>query len=144
MSRALRQATAIWLLAEALAETNPDPALGPLRSSVRRLWPHVMHSYNVAMRRVQDGLIGFVREALENDETGHLPPEQTLGYLHMLTALVGDCYYQCPDKPPERKRNWRRLNNAIAEFIEASDPTGEVGVEIGCGWAVTVKGILGR
>lgn len=143
-SRAERQATAVWLLTEALAETNPAKALEPLKSGVKRLWPHVLHQYDHTMRRVQDSLIGFVQQALTNDETGHLPPEQTLGYLHMLTALVGDQWMQCPAKPPERKRNWRRLTNAIAEFIELSDPTGEVGVEVGCGWADQIKEILGR
>lgn len=64
--------------------------------------------------------------------------------MHMLTALAGDQWMQCPARPTERKRNWRRLNNAIAEYIESSDPTGEVGVELGCRWANDIKGILGR
>lgn len=143
-SRAEREATAIWLLTEALAETNPDPVLAPLRSGVKRLWPHVLHQYDRTMRRVQDGLIGFVREALENDETGHLSPEQTLGYMHMLTSLAGDWFQQCPARPADRKRNWRRLNNAIAEYIEASDPSGELGVELGCAWALKITEIIKR
>lgn len=143
-SRAEREATAIWLLTEALAETNPDPELEPLRSGVKRLWPHVLHQYDRTMRRVQDGLIDFVRAALENDETGHLSTEQTLGYMHMLTALAGDWFQQCPARPTDRKRNWRRLNNSIAEYIEAADPTGELGVVLGCTWANEIKSILRR
>lgn len=143
-SRAERQATAIWLLTEALAETNPDPQLEPLRSGVKRLWPYVLHKYDKTMRRVQDGLIMFIQDTLTNDDTGHLPQEQTLGYMHMLTALAGDQWMQCPAKPSERKRNWRRLNNIIADFIQRSDQTGEIGVEIGCQWALKVTEILQR
>jgi len=141
-SKSERQATTVWLLVDALATTNPDPALDQLRSSVKRLCPYVLQVFDRPMRRVQDGLIDFVNQALESDEDGNLSREQTLSFFHLLAALASDQWAQCPDRPAERKRNWRRLNNNIASFIEAQDPTGEVGAETGCRWADHVKEIL--
>jgi hypothetical protein len=141
-SRSSRQATAIRLLAHALVGAHDSPHIRHIGAAVERLNPHVLASYDRAMKRVQAGLLAFANGALIAGEDGFLPNEHLAAWLHMLTALVGDQWQQCPAQPADRKRNWRRLNNAIAEMIEAGDPTGEVGVELGCAWADEVFKIL--
>lgn len=87
-SRAQRQATAVWLLADALVEACPEQAA--VEKAVGRLRRFVLPGFDLAMRRVQAGLLAFVDQALVVDESGILSDELTLAYLHMLTALIGD------------------------------------------------------
>lgn len=139
-SRAQRQATSVWLLADALVGASSE--LVAVGVATERLKPHVLMTYDKTMRRIQNNLHNFVIEALETDKDDCISEEHMMAYMHMLTALVGDQWLQCPDQPPDRKRNWRRLNNVIADYIESSDPTGEIGVELGCRWAEQIKEIL--
>lgn len=141
-SRAERRVWAVWLLCEALAGANDDEAALPLKKAVERLRPWVPAAADRAMRRVRSGLLELVGESLTADGDNVLTVEARQGYLHMLAALAGDVWRQCPERPAERKRNWRRLNNALADLLTALDPAGEVGVELGCGWADRVEEIL--
>lgn len=141
-SRSQRQATAVWLLADALTGASADPGLKPIRVAAERVRPCSLEIYDRPMRRVQGGLMDLLNSVLVTGADGFLSNEYILAYLHLLTAVVGDQWRECPDRPADRKRNWRRLNNAIAEYIQASDPTGDIGVEMGCDWADRVKEIL--
>lgn len=142
-SRSERQAATIWLLTDALVSTHDGEHLDKARTQVKRLYKHItLKVYDRPMLRVQDKLIDFTRKALERGPEGHVPREKHFAYSHMLTALISDQWAQCPAEPKERKRDWKRLNNAVAETVEALEDAADEGVELGASWADEVYSIL--
>lgn len=141
-SRAERWQTAVWLLADGLANANEAPAMAGLRSAAARLKPMVLNHFDRAMKRVQTEMVHFIDSALEVATDGHITNESRQAYVHFLAATVSDCYCQMPHKPERRKAAWLNLNNAVADLVNLLDVTGEVSVEAGCQWAERFETIL--
>ena len=141
-SRTERWQTAIWLLADGLANANDAPAMADLRAAAARLKPMVLNHFDRAMKRVQAEMLRFIDAALETDQDGHITIESRQAYVHFLAATVSDCYRQMPVKPARRKAAWLGLNNAVVDLLNLLDVTGEVSVETGCQWADRLEAIL--
>lgn len=142
-SRSERQAATIWLLTDALVSTHAGEYFDKARSQIKRLYKHItLKVYDKPMIRVQNKLIDFTRKALGRGPEGRVPPEKQFAYSHMLVALISDQWSQCPAEPKERKRDWKRLNNAVAETIEGLGDAADEGAELGASWADEIYSIL--
>lgn len=149
-NRAERRVKAIWLLADSLGAAWPEAACEPVRRAVIRLSRHVLQKHDRPMRLVIDRLRPFIRDILGCQESYADEAEEIVAvevrqaYIHMLTALVNDRFFEVHCKSAAQKAAWLALNNALADLIMTIDKknAGETGVERGCQWAAQVETIL--
>lgn len=130
-SRAARYGTAIYLLVMGFISAFGEPP-PQIPSLLHRLDPYVLQgAYDRQMTKVRNGLLAFLGRVLDGED---IPVETIAALAHMINALLSTYTCQCPSKPKERHRNWRRLANAFVKLIEDYD-WGSLGVEKGCQWA---------